>query len=203
MPLAHLGPGLVVSGIASGINFFTARAMLKAGREYDSITLEADAKHLMTDVYTSLGVVVGLGVMMVAPASFHFLDPLIAVTMAVNIAFVGVSLIRRSAAGLMDSSLPESEIEQIKTVISSTLQDRKASYHDLRTRKAGAHRFVEFHLLVPGQTMVKDSHDLCCTIEDGIGGILPNAHVLIHAEPLEDSQSWTGQDHLGGRCPQK
>ncbi|MFW5490542.1 MAG: cation diffusion facilitator family transporter [Desulfovibrio sp.] len=202
-PIENLGPGLVVAIVAAAVNFFTARAMFKAGKEYDSITLEADAKHLMTDVYTSVGVVAGLGVMLIAPASLHFLDPLIAVTMAVNIAFAGVGLIRRSAAGLMDSSLPESEIETIKAAISAILKDRKASYHDLRTRKAGANRFVEFHLLVPGETMVKDSHDLCCAIEDRICKELPNANVLIHAEPLEDKQSWTGQDHLGGRCPER
>lgn len=200
-PVTRLGPGLVVAVIASGVNYFTARVMLKAAGEYDSITLEADARHLMTDVYTSLGVVAGLAVMLVAPSSLHFLDPLIALAMAVNIAFSGIGLIRRSAAGLMDSALPEEEIGEIKKAIQGVLRERKASYHDLRTRKAGAQRFVEFHLLVPGETTVRESHDLCGELESGIGNVLSRSNVLVHVEPLEDEASWTGKDHLGGRCP--
>lgn len=183
MPLAHLGPGLLVSLAAAAANYATARVMAKAARAHDSITIEADAKHLMTDVWTSLAVVAGLVVVLAAPG-WHLLDPLMAIGVALHIVYTGVDLLRRSTRGLMDASLPEAELARIDRVIRAQLA-ADASYHALRTRKAGARRFIEFHLMVPGENTVRDSHALCDRIEAALEQALPNASVTIHVEPRE------------------
>jgi len=194
----QLGLGLGMALAASVINFATARAMLGAAERFDSITLEADARHLMTDVWTSVGLVAGLGVLMVAPPSWAVLDPIIAVVMAVNIVFTGVSLIRRSFWGLMDQALPEEELKTVDSAIRSHAGEN-AAYHALRTRKSGSRRFVDFHLLVPGITSVKQSHALCCAIEDDIVRLLPGTQITIHVEPFEDTASHDGWQ-IGGIC---
>lgn len=185
--LENLGPGLVISLLAAALNFATARAMLKVGTQYDSITLEADAKHLMTDVWTSAGVVAGLGVVMFAPPSWQILDPLMAVAVGLNIIFAGVYLLRRSWSGLMDAALPVEEVKQIKTEIGKLLP-KGTSFHDLRTRKSGPRRFIDFHLLVPGASTVNEAHALCDRIEEVLEHTLPNTAVTIHVEPLETHQ---------------
>ncbi len=182
-PLENLGPGLVIALLAAGMNFATARVMLKVGREHDSITIEADAKHLMTDVWTSAGVVTGLVVIMGMPA-WQILDPLIAIAVGIHIIFTGVQLLRRTVDGLMDAALSAEEVSQMKQLIAAQLP-AGASFHDLRTRKAGARRFIEFHLLVPGETSVHQSHALCDRIESAIEAHLSKASVTIHVEPVE------------------
>ncbi|MDZ7655841.1 MAG: cation diffusion facilitator family transporter [Sulfurimicrobium sp.] len=183
-PLSHLGPGLLVSGLAALVNLAVARMLLKAARKHDSITLEADARHLLTDVWTSVGVLGGLAVIMFAPPAWQVLDPIMAVAVALNIVLTGVSLLRRSLDGLMDAALPEQEIRSIEAIISAALPTG-ASFHDLRSRKAGPRRFAEFHLLVPGETSVRVSHELCDRIEDAIGRELAQISVIIHVEPTE------------------
>lgn len=185
--LENLGPGLMVSLLAAALNFATARAMLKVGVEYDSITLEADAKHLMTDVLTSVGVVAGLAVVMFAPPSWQILDPLMAVAVGLNIIFAGFHLLQRSWSGLMDAALPGNEIGQIETEIGKLLPTG-TSFHDLRTRKSGSRRFIDFHLLVPGSNTVNEAHELCDRIEEVLERTLPNTAVTIHVEPLETHQ---------------
>jgi cation diffusion facilitator family transporter len=202
VPLVRLGPGIVVALLASAVNFFVARIMLKASRVYDSITLEADAKHLLTDVWTSLGVVAGLTVIIFAPPSWAILDPIMAILVAMNITLTGISLIRRSVSGLMDKQLPEEEIALIEKSIIMHAGKDKPLYHGLRSRKSGARRFIDFHLLLPGNTTVKDSHDLCCKIEDEIHSFLPRAQITIHVEPREDYTSWDGE-RVGGLCDQR
>ncbi|BBD08067.1 cation diffusion facilitator family transporter [Desulfovibrio ferrophilus] len=197
----RLGLGLGMALLASVVNFATAKAMLGAAKRFDSITLEADAKHLMTDVWTSVGLVVGLSVLMVAPASWAVLDPAIAVLMAVNIVFTGVSLIRRSFWGLMDMALPEAELKAVDMAI-RTHAGPQAEYHALRTRKSGARRFIDFHLLVPGMASVAQSHALCCAIESEIHAHLPGTQVTIHVEPHEDAASHDGWV-IGGACGAK
>jgi len=182
--LENLGPGLMVSMLAAALNFATARAMLKVGTQYDSITLEADAKHLMTDVWTSVGVVAGLGVVMFAPPSWQILDPLMAVAVGLNIVYTGFSLLRRSWSGLMDAALPVEEVRQIEAEICKLLPNG-TSFHDLRTRKSGPRRFIELHLTVPGESSVNDAHALCDRIEEALARALPNTAVTIHVEPLE------------------
>ena len=169
---------------------------LSAARRFDSITLEADARHLLTDVWTSAGMIAGLCILFVAP-TWLILDPIIAGIMAVNIVFTGVSLIRRSVSGLMDEALPEEQMRAIEEAIRAVLPD--AEYHGLRARKAGAALFVDFHLLVPGETTVQAAHDLTCDMEDAIRARLPRSQVTVHVEPLEDDASKDG-DHVGGIC---
>lgn len=184
----NLAAGIAISLLAGVLNFATARRMLAVARKYDSIVLEADAHHLMTDVWTSVGVLAGLSVVLFAPPSWRILDPLMAIAVGINIIYTGFSLIRRSWAGLMDAALPLEEILQIEAEIRNELPAH-ASFHDLRTRKSGARRFIEFHLLLPGKVSVRDSHHLCDRIEEKIGNALQGASTLIHVEPIEEHET--------------
>src|SRR5690606_25745746 len=139
--------------------------------------------HLLTDVWTSVGIVAGLLVVWLLPG-WEILDPIMGAVVAVHIVFVGIDLLRRSTAGLMDASLPDDEVERIDQVITACLPPQ-AGYEALRTRKAGSRRFIEFHLRVPGATPVRDAHRLCDQLETALGQALPNAQVLIHVEPRE------------------
>jgi cation diffusion facilitator family transporter len=186
-PLQQLGIGLSVSFVASVINFVVARILLSAGRMHDSITLEADGHHLMTDVWTSIGVLVGVGA--VTLTGWLWLDPLVALAVAANIVWTGVGLLRRSARGLMDTALPESELTAITQVL-ERYRHEGIAYHALRTRRAAARRFVSMHVLVPGAWSVQRGHDLLERIESEIHRQLPNTTITIHLEPLEDPRSW-------------
>lgn len=182
-PLERLAPGLVVAALAGVMNLVTARIMLKVARQHDSITIEADAKHLLTDVWTSIGVIGGLLVVLAKP-QWAILDPMMAIAVGVHIVFTAVGLLRRSADGLMDVALPAAEVGRAEALIRAELPPG-ASFHALRTRKSGARRFLEFHLLVPGETTVLDSHTLCDRIESALAAHLAKAHVTIHVEPNE------------------
>jgi cation diffusion facilitator family transporter len=182
-PLARLGPGLIVAFLAGAANFVTARIMLKVARQHDSITIEADAKHLLTDVWTSVGIIGGLLVVMAMP-QWAILDPLMAIAVGIHIIVTGVSLLRRSADGLMDAALPAAEVTRAATLIRTELPEG-SSFHALRTRKAGARRFLELHLLVPGTMSVHESHLLCDRIEATLTAHLAKSHVTIHVEPNE------------------
>ena len=196
--LHFLGIGIVVATLAGAVNFAVARIMLRAAREYDSIVLEADAKHLLTDVWTSAGLVSALVIMHFAPPSWQILDPILGLIMSVNIIWTGVGLVRRSAAGLMDEGLPMDEIFLITDAI-KRIGGKEAGFHALRTRKSGSVRFVDFHLLVPGSMTVQESHDLCCDIEESIKAGLPGSQTTIHVEPREDHASFDGWK-VGGLC---
>lgn len=196
--LGFLGIGIVVASLAGAVNFAVARIMLRAAREYDSIVLEADARHLLTDVWTSAGLVCALAVMLFAPPSWQILDPVLGLLMSVNIVWTGLGLVRRSVAGLMDAGLPGDEIATITEAI-NRVGGKSAGFHALRTRKSGAVRFVDFHLLVPGSMTVQESHDLCCRIEDAIKAGLPGSQTTIHVEPFEDHASFDGCK-VGGLC---
>jgi cation diffusion facilitator family transporter len=199
-PLEPLGPGLGVALLAAGINFWVARLMLRVAHQYDSITIEADARHLLTDVWTSLAVVAGLLVIVVAPPAWQVLDPLIAIAVAVHIIATGVELVKRSLDGLMDTALPAADINGIETAIRHVVGNQ-AEFHGLRTRKAGARRFIEFHLLLPGEMTVQDSHDLCERIEQEIAERLHYTFVTIHVEPREDPLSWNDLQEPSARPP--
>lgn len=182
MPLTDLGIGLGIALAASGINFAVSRFMMKKAQRYDSIALEADARHLMTDVWTSAGVVAALAVVAFAPPRWMILDPIVAVLVGLNIIRTGASLIRRSMAGLMDSSLPDPEIRQVEEAIRASL-DSGTEFHSLRTRKSGSRRFVELHVTVPGDVCVTRGHDCCERIEAAIERQLPKTSVSTHLEP--------------------
>ena len=151
-PLEQLGIGLAASVLAAALNFAVARLLLDAGEKYRSITLEADAHHLMTDVWTSAGIVAGIGV--VAITGWTRLDPLVALVVAAKILWTGAQLLRRSALGLLDAALPRAEQEAIKQVL-SRFERGGVHYHALRTRHAGSRSFISFHVLVPGDWTVQ------------------------------------------------
>lgn len=197
-PIEFLGVGLCVAALAGVVNLVTARIMLRAAREYDSIVLEADARHLLTDVWTSAGLVGALAVMLFAPASWQVLDPILGVLMSANIVWTGIGLIRRSVAGLMDEVLPQAEIDLVIRAIGQVC-GTQGEHHALRTRKSGSIRFVDFHLLVSGDMTVQVSHDLCCEIERVILETLPGAQITIHVEPREDQASFD-EGHVTGLC---
>jgi len=182
-PLERLGWGMVVAALAAGANFTTARIMAKVARQHDSITIEADAKHLMTDVWTSAGILGGLLVVIWKP-EWSILDPLMAMAVAVHILFTGFDLLRRSADGLMDAALPEKDVRRAEALIHAALP-ADATFHALRTRKAGPRRFLDLHLLVPGTMSVADSHALCDRIEAALAAKLARAEITIHVEPRE------------------
>jgi cation diffusion facilitator family transporter len=189
MPLAGIGPGLLVALAASAINYGVSRIMLSASRKYDSIVLEADAQHLMTDVWTSIGVIIALGVVMLAPPRWAILDPIIAVLVGANIIRTGIGLIRRSLSGIMDSSLPAPEVEKIGEAVRAAA-GVGAIFHGLRTRKSGPRRFVELHLLLPGETTIQAGHEVCKRVEAEIQGRLAQTVATIHVEPLGDKDAW-------------
>jgi len=198
--LTNLGIGLLATLLAAAINWGTARVMLRAAREYDSIVLEADAKHLLTDVWTSAGLVAALAVLLVAP-KLTFVDPLLAGLMALNIARTGWDLLARSVGGLMDHALPEEEHAAIATAVAQRAPGG-AEIHALRTRRSGKRRFVEFHLLLPGGTTVKEAHDICCDVEKEIAGTLPAVNIFIHVEPLEEQAVGNGTSAPERHCPE-
>ncbi len=179
----NLGWGISVSLLAAAMNYTTANLMLKVAAKHDSATIEADAKHLLTDVWTSAGVLGGLLVIVFVPG-WLILDPLLAIVVGLHIVITGVDLLRRSIDGLMDVALSPAEIKKTEGLIRAGLP-AGASFHALRTRKAGATRFVEFHLTLPGEMSVRDSHALCDLLEASIAAHLARASVTIHVEPRE------------------
>ncbi|WP_199065585.1 cation diffusion facilitator family transporter [Chitinimonas sp. BJB300] len=183
-PMESIGWGIVISMLATAVNAGTAIALLRYAKRHDSITLEADAHHLLSDVWTSLGVAIALGLLMLLPPSWAFLDPLIAILVAINILRIGTHLLRRSADGLMDSALPDTELTQIESAIQQALPNN-ARHHALRTRKSGNKRFVEFKLNVPGNMTVAKSHALCDQLEAHIQQQLARCQVTIHVEPAD------------------
>lgn len=187
MQLSNISAGLAVALAASLLNFGTARLMLRGARHFDSITLEADARHLLTDVWTSVGLVAGLGVLLVVPPRWHILDPVIAVVMASNIFHSGYVLIRRSLQGLMDHALPDGEVREIGEIIASTVGP-KIEYHDLRTRKSGACRHIEFHLLFEGGITLREAHEMSTEVENNLLVRFPASHIAVHLEPLDEDR---------------
>ena len=186
-PLEQIGLGLGVSVVASVINLVVGTILLKAGRRHHSITLESDARHLITDVWTSAGVVVGVGA--VALTDWERLDPIIALLVAGNIVRTGIGIVRRSALGLMDTALPLDEQNTVRIIMEKYAR-AGVQYHALRTREAGARRFVSLHVLVPGSMTVHEGHSLLEQIEADIRQALPNVTVFTHLESLDDPSSW-------------
>jgi len=182
-PLEHVGIGLGISVLAAAINFAVARVLMNAGKEYRSITLEADAHHLMTDVWTSAGVVLGVGA--VALTGWVRLDPGIALIVAANILRIGWQLLGRSVRGLMDVTLPSAERDAIKRVL-NRYESQGIQYHALRTRQAGTRAFISLHVLVPRDWTVQRGHDLLEQLERDIRSAVPGAQLFTHLEPQGD-----------------
>jgi cation diffusion facilitator family transporter len=169
------------------VNFGVARVLRRVGKRHESITLEADAQHLMADVWTSLGVIVGVGA--AVATGWNRLDPIVAMAVALNVLRSGFRLLDRSMHGLLDTSLPEATLGEIKTILDAH-SGAGVRYHALRTRQAGARRFISFHILVPGSWTVQRGHDLLERIEEQIREAVPHSVVDTHLEPIEDPVSW-------------
>ena len=186
-PLEQIGVGLALSVLAALANAACAFVMLRAARSHRSITLEADARHLLTDVWTTAGVFVG--VLLVQFTGWLRLDPLVAIAVAIQILWTGWHLMARSFHGLMDRAIPDEDRAAIVEVL-DRLRHEGSDYHALRTRVAGAKSFVDVHILVPGTMSVQEGHDLAERLENEIRSRLPHVEVLTHLEPLEDPKSW-------------
>lgn len=193
-PLEQVGLGLAVSVVASVVNLSVALILLRASKRYNSITLEANAHHLMTDVWTSVGVLFGVGAVVVT--GWQRLDPIVAFIVAANIVWSGVRIVRKSVLGLMDTALSAEEQSVIRRVLDEHSQNG-IEYHALRTRQAGMRGFVSFHVLVPGDWTVQRGHDLLEEVEADLRCALPNITIFTHLESLEDPTSWhdTALDH--------
>ncbi|NMB50568.1 MAG: cation transporter [Bacteroidales bacterium] len=186
-PLENLNIGLLFSLGASLINLVVALILIKNGKKRNSIVLEADGKHLMTDVWTSIGVIAGI--LVVKLTGIYILDPIIAILVAINIIYTGYQLISRSASGLMDASISEEAMKKITAYLDS-LKEKNIDYHSLMTRQAGQRMFISVHLLVPGWWTVKKGHDYADLIEQSIEDMFDvPVTVSTHIEPIEDPAS--------------
>jgi cation diffusion facilitator family transporter len=186
-PIEQVGLGLGLSIVATALNGGVAWILLRASRQHRSITLRADAHHLLTDVWTSAGVVLGIG--LVSVTGWLIIDPIVALLVAANIVWTGFQLLRETSSGLLDAAIPEDDQKAI-ALIMSEYETRGIHFHAMRTRVAGARHFVSFHVLVPGAWTVQQGHDICETIEQAIALALPGTDVQTHLEPLEDPLSW-------------
>lgn len=183
--------GLALGALAAAINFGAALILIRAGRENQSITLEADGQHLMTDVWTSIGVVAGVA--LVWATGWLIVDALIAIAVGIHIIWAGVRLMRRSVLGLLDVAIPGDDLDEIDKLFAEYSNRYGVSFHALRTRQAGARRFVTFHLLVPDEWSVKRAHQLSEEIESRIRSMVPSASLLTHIEPIADPSSYDDQ----------
>ncbi len=186
-PIQNIETGLLVSAAAAAVNFIVARVLLSAGHRYGAIVLEADARHLLADVWTTVGVIVG--VIAASVTGLYILDPVVGLAVAANIVRSGIGLVRRSVLGLMDTALPPEEQQVIREIL-NRYRERGVNYHALRTRQAGMRRFMSVHVLVPGRWTVADGHHLLEELEAEVRKALPGITVFTHLEPLEDPRAW-------------
>ena len=183
--------GVVLSGAATAINLVVGMLLIRVGRREDSITLEADGRHLMTDVWTSAGVIAG--VVIISATGWLLLDPLIGLAVAAHIVWEGFGLMRRSVSGLLDASISQLDQREITKLFSEYSRRYGISFHALRTRQAGARRFITFHILVPDAWTVAHAHRLSEEIESRVRSMVPNAAVETHIEPISDPASYDDQ----------
>lgn len=191
--LEDLGLGLLITGVATVINLLVGVTLVRVGTSHRSATLRADGHHLLTDVWTSVGVIVG--VLLVLITGWAILDPLIAIAVAVNIMIVGTKLVRESTRGLLDVALPESETRRIVEVLAAHAVDG-VTFHGLQTREAGKDRFMTVHMLVPGDWSVTEGHDAAELVEADLRAAVPDLAILTHLEPREDPRAY--DDYSGG-----
>jgi cation diffusion facilitator family transporter len=186
-PLENINVGLLFSLLASVVNLVVGSVLIGIGKNRKSLVLEADGRHLMTDVWTSGGVIVGI--LLVKFTGWIIIDPIIAILVALNIIYVGYKLISRSASGLMDATIPEADLEKV-TLYLDSLKVHEIEYHSLMTRVAGQRKFISMHLLVPGDWSVKQGHDWADIVEETIIGLFDEpVTVSTHIEPVEDPAS--------------
>jgi cation diffusion facilitator family transporter len=184
--------GLALTALATALNFAVAHSLIRAGRRFHSIALEADGRHLMTDVWTSIGVFAGVA--LVFATGLYWLDPLIAFAVAVHIVWTGVTLVRRSVHGLLDAAISPGDKSEVTQLFQEYSKRYGVAFHALRTRQAGARRFVSFHMLVPDAWTVAQAHGLCEELEERIRSLVPNASVDTHIEPISDPASYDDEE---------
>ncbi len=184
--------GLGLSAIASGINLGVGLLLIRIGRREHSVALEADGQHLMTDVWTSVGVIIGVA--LVFATGWLRLDPLVALAVAVHIIWIGLRLMRRSWKGLLDAAISSEDTGEVTKLFNEYSKRYGVSFHALRTRQAGARRFISFHFLVPDAWSVARAHQLSEEIESRIRSLVPNAAVFTHIEPISDPSSYEDQE---------
>ena len=180
--------GLSITVVASLINFGVAVVLTRAGKRHDSITLEADCQHLMTDVWTSAGVIAGVA--LVYATGWQRLDPLVALAVAIHVVWTGIGLVRRSVVGLLDAAISPEDQNEVNKIFNEYANRYAVKFHAFRTRQAGSRRFISFHLLVPDEWSVKRAHQLSEEIEERIRSLVPNSGVLVHIEPISDPASY-------------
>ncbi len=185
--LTEVGLGLLVSLVAAAVNGAVAVVLMRAGRRYRSITLKADGQHLMTDLWTSVGVVVGVALVWLT--GWNWLDPVVAIGVGINILWMGYRLIRESTEGLMDVSLPKGDNARLLEILASHTGDG-VDFHAVRTRESGARQFMEMHMLVPGAWTVQQGHDVMEDLIDEINTEFPDLRITGHLEPIEDPRSY-------------
>lgn len=187
-PLENLSGGLLIAVAASLINLAASTILIKNGKKYNSITLEADGKHLMTDVLTSAGVLLGIGLMKLT--GWLRIDGIVAIGVAINIIWTGYQLLKRSALGLLDTALPKEELDNIRLVLEK-YEQQNIQFHSLMTRQSGQRKFILVHILMPGTMDIQQGHNLAEKVENDIRMLFPNTQttVFTHLEPIEDPVS--------------
>lgn len=190
-PIVEIGLGLVLSTVASVLNGLVGVILVRQGRKHRSITLEADGRHLLTDVLTSVAVIAGILAIMVT--GWHWLDPVIALAVGVNILFTGGSLVRRSVVGLLDAALPPAEVEEIRRAMETVIEPGDVEVTELLTRESGRQRFVQATIVVPGEWTVLRGHDLADALEHAVDAALPGTHTVVHVEPAIRPRGVVGQ----------
>jgi cation diffusion facilitator family transporter len=183
--------GLALTVAASAINLAVGLVLIRAGRRHHSITLEAGGHHLMTDVWTSVGVIIGVALVFIT--GWLRLDPIVALAVAGYIVWTGIGLMRRSVSGLLDAAIPRGDQDEISKLFAEYSRRYGVTFHAFRTRQAGARPFVSFHLLVPDAWTVAQAHRLSEEIEERIRSMVPNASLLTHIEPISDPASYDDQ----------
>ena len=183
--------GMLLTGVATAINLAVGITLIRVGRREDSITLEADGRHLMTDVWTSVGVIIGVA--LAAWTGWMVVDPILGVAVAGHILWEGFGLMGRSVSGLLDVSISQIDQHEITRLFQEYSRRYGVSFHALRTRQAGARRFITFHLLVPDEWTVSHAHKLSEEIESRVRAMVPNSNVMTHIEPVGDPASYDDQ----------
>ncbi|WP_052462400.1 cation diffusion facilitator family transporter [Nigerium massiliense] len=185
-PVEELGLGLALSVGASVLNGVVGLVLIRTGKKHRSITLEADGRHLLTDVITSVGVIVGIGLILLT--GWQVLDPIVAIIVGLNILVTGYKLVRRSIVGLLDAALPPEEVAAIRGAIDQQ-GGQEVELVDLRTRESGRQRFVQATIVVPGDWTVQRSHDVADAVEDAVDRELPGTQTVVHIEPAPTSEN--------------
>lgn len=186
-PLGELNVGMLFSVVATIINLVTARVLLFYGRKHKSITIEADARHLMTDVWTTVGILIGI--LVVKFTGFYIIDPIIAIAVALGIVYTGMKLVIQSAEGLMDTALPEQELATLRAILDK-YRAQGIDYHAIYTRRVSSRSFISFHLLFPCKWTIHQCHEIAKEVEKEIAEHFSFADIFIHLEPINDPEAY-------------